>query len=110
MRARNGVYLASLDGKEPRLLIGEAERAVYSASGHLLFVRGGTLVAQSFDVTSMQITGEAFPIPGPDGEVIATATSFFSVSPNGVLGVRQNPTARPFNSIGTTDRGGYWSR
>ena len=34
---RNGVYLASLDGKEPRLLIGEAERAVYSASGHLLF-------------------------------------------------------------------------
>jgi eukaryotic-like serine/threonine-protein kinase len=82
---RNGVYLASLDGKEPRLLIGEAERAVYSASGHLLFLRGETLVAQSFDVTSMQMTGEAFPIPGPDGEVIATATSFYSVSPNGVL-------------------------
>jgi len=82
---RNGVYLASLDGKEPRLLIGEAERAVYSASGHLLFLRGGTLVAQSFDVTSMQITGEAFPIPGPDGEVIATDTTLFSVSPNGVL-------------------------
>ena len=82
---RNGVYLASLDGKEPRLLISEAERAVYSASGHLLFLRGGTLVAQPFDVTSMQMSGEAFPIPGPDAEVIATATSLFSVSPNGVL-------------------------
>ena len=42
-------------------------------------------MAQSFDVTSMQISGEAFPIPGPDGEVITTATSFFSVSPEGVL-------------------------
>ena len=82
---RNGVYLSSLDGTKPRLLIGEAERAVYSASGHLLFLRGGTLVAQSFDLTRMQITGEAIPIPGPDGEVIATGTSFFSVSPNGVL-------------------------
>jgi eukaryotic-like serine/threonine-protein kinase len=82
---RNGVYLASLDGKEPRFLIAETERAVYSASGHLLFLRDGTLVAQSFDATSMQVTGEAFSIPGPDGEVIRTATSFFSVSPNGVL-------------------------
>ena len=90
---RNGVYLASLDGKEPRLLIGEAERAVYSASGHLLFLRGGTLVAQSFDVTSMQMTGEAFPIPGPDGEVIATATSSLFCFTERGPGVRQNPTA-----------------
>ena len=87
---RNGVYLASLDGKESRLLIGEAHRAVYSASGHLLFLRGGTVVAQPFDVTSMQITGEAFPIPGPDAEVITTATSFFSASPNGVLAYVRN--------------------
>jgi eukaryotic-like serine/threonine-protein kinase len=74
------------------LLIHEAERAVYSASGHLLFVRSGTLVAQSFDLTSRQITGEAFPIPGPDGEVITTAWRLFSVSRNGVLGyVRTRP-------------------
>jgi serine/threonine protein kinase len=84
--AKNGVYLGSLDGKAPRLLIGEAERAVYSAPGYLLFVRGGTLLAQSFDVTSLQTAGEAFPIPGPDGEVIATGPGLFSVSSNGVLG------------------------
>ena len=84
--AKSGVYLASLDGKAPRLLIREAERAVYSPPGYLLFVRGGTLLAQSFDVTSLQTAGEAFPIPGPDGEVIATGPGLFSVSPNGVLG------------------------
>ena len=36
------------------------------------------------------MTGEAFPIPGPDGEVITTATSFFSVSPSGVLAYVRN--------------------
>ena len=83
--AKEGVYLASLDGKESRLLIREAERAVYTAPGYLLFVRGGTLVAQSFDVTSMQLTGEPSPVPGPDGEVITTMPGLFSVSPSGVL-------------------------
>ena len=91
--ARNGVYLASLDGKERRLLIPAAERAVYSASGFLLFVRDGTLVAQSFDVTSRQTSGDAFPIPGLDGEVIATASSLFFCFTERRPELRQNPTA-----------------
>jgi Tol biopolymer transport system component len=33
----------------------------------------------------MQVTGEAFPIPGPDGQVITTTWGRFSVSRNGVL-------------------------
>ena len=87
------MYLASLDGGEPRLLIHEAERAVYSAPGYLLFVRGGTLVAQSFDLTSRQITGEAFPIPGPDGEVITTACGALFCFTERRPRLRQNPTA-----------------
>ena len=83
--SRNGVYLASLDGKQSQLLIPEADGAVYSPPGYLLFARDRTLFAQSFDLGKMQISGEAFPIPGQDGQVITTAWSLFSVSRNGVL-------------------------
>jgi len=81
----NGVYLRSLDGEEPRLLIREADGAIYSPPGHLLFARGGTLFAQPFDLPTMRITGDAFPASGHDGEVITTAWGLFSVSRNGVL-------------------------
>jgi Tol biopolymer transport system component len=96
--SRTGVYLGSLDRKESRLLIREAARAVYSPPGHLLFARGETLFTQSFDLGKMQITGEAFPIPGPDGQVIATTWALFSVSRNGVLSyIRTRPRAFRLN-------------
>ena len=67
------------------MLIRDAEGALYSPPGYLLFVRGGTLFAQRFDRTSTHVTGEALPIPGPDGNPISTAWGVFSVSRNGVL-------------------------
>ena len=81
--ARNGVYLGSLDGEAPRLLIPGADRAVYTASGYLVFTRGGRLLAQPFDLASLETTREAFPIPGPDGQSVTTG--LFSVSRNDVL-------------------------
>src|SRR5262249_47049502 len=51
-----------------------------SKSGHLLFVRGSTLVAQAFDLQRLELAGDVQPIAENIGIITA-----FSVSSNGVL-------------------------
>ena len=54
-----GVFIASVDGnqKENRLLFHTLSNAIY-VSGHLLFQRENSLVAQPFDPSSAKFTGE----------------------------------------------------
>jgi Tol biopolymer transport system component len=54
---RGGVYLASLDGGTPELVSSEIRGRMVLANDHLLFMRGGTLMAQTFDSTSGRLTG-----------------------------------------------------
>jgi len=56
-----GVFYASLDGKEDRLLFHSLSSAIYAA-GHLLWMRDNTLVAQPFDAESGKLTGEPEPL------------------------------------------------
>ncbi len=51
------VFLASLDGKENRLLFHTLSNAIY-ASGRLLFQRENSLVAQTFDPSNGKFSGE----------------------------------------------------
>jgi Tol biopolymer transport system component len=51
------VFLASLDGKENRLLFHTLSNAIY-ASGRLLFERENSLVAQTFDPSNGKFSGE----------------------------------------------------
>jgi serine/threonine protein kinase len=51
------VFLASLDGKENRLLFHSLSNAIY-ASGRLLYQRENSLVAQPFDPSSGKFSGE----------------------------------------------------
>jgi eukaryotic-like serine/threonine-protein kinase len=55
--AENGVYYASLDGKENHLVIASDSAAEY-ANGDLLFHAQSALVAQPFDASSGKLTGE----------------------------------------------------
>ena len=57
-----GVYLGDLGGAGPRHLLDADAAAVYASSGHLLFVRAGTLRAQRFDLTRLELGGEVFPV------------------------------------------------
>ena len=54
---QNGVYYASLDGKENRLLVASDAGGQY-ASGYLLFHSGGALAAQRFDPDAGVLSGE----------------------------------------------------
>jgi len=55
---QSGVFFASLDGKENRLLFHTLSSAIY-ASGHLLFQRESSVAAQPFDASSGKFTGDA---------------------------------------------------
>ena len=55
------VYVGSLDGKPPQLVLDVGSNAKY-ANGHLLFMRQATLVAQRFDLATMRLQAEAVPI------------------------------------------------
>jgi len=81
----NGVYAASLDGGEAKLLVRNDSNAVYAPPGYLLFVRQGTLMAQRFDAGSLRLTGEAIPLAEHAGANLALWHGVFAVSENGIL-------------------------
>jgi hypothetical protein len=56
------IRVASLDRTEASVTLFPAESSVSYVSGHLLFNREGTLMAQHFDAASLRLTGDAFPI------------------------------------------------
>ncbi len=78
------VFWASLDGKDNKLLFTSPSNAIY-ASGHLIYVRDNTLMAQGFDGSSGQLQGEAVPLNN-DVQVDGTVwRGTFSASDNGTL-------------------------
>ena len=79
-------------------------QAAYSAAGYLLFMRGTTLLAQTFDATRGVLSGE--PRPVADGVSRAFSNAAFSVSATGVLIYRSgrlvNRQLTWFDRAGTT--------
>ena len=57
-----GVYLGQLGEPGGRRVLDADSGATYASSGHLLFVRQGTLFAQAFDLDRLQLTGNASPV------------------------------------------------
>jgi hypothetical protein len=94
MVADEAIYAGSLDSNEIRKITQANSKAEFSPSGHLLFMRGTTLMAQPFDASGLRTTGDAFPI---DSDVSITAVSraaSFSVSSNGLIVYRQGSINR----------------
>lgn len=88
-----GIYLGSLGSPERRHLVPADWGAVYAlgprGKGYLLFLRGRTLLAQSFDASGLGLEGEPSPIADEVwyDETVPGLTSF-SASGNGVLAYR----------------------
>ena len=76
--------VGSLDSSETTSLGPSASNGVYG-SGHLLFVRGNSLMAEPFDPVRREVTGEAIPVVDQLSTVSAILYASFSVSPTGVL-------------------------
>jgi Tol biopolymer transport system component len=88
---RGELRVGSLDSSNDTPLFPVSSRVLYSHSGHLLFVRDGTLVAQPFDARDLSLGGDAFRL----ADEIAYSTNgnaAFSVSGNRMLVYRTADT------------------
>jgi eukaryotic-like serine/threonine-protein kinase len=89
---RGELRVGSLDSSSDTPLFPVSSRVLYSGSGHLLFVRDGTLIAQPFDARGLSWSRDVFRV----AEGIASSTNgnaAFSVSGNGMLVYRPADTA-----------------
>jgi serine/threonine protein kinase len=77
---KNGIYAASLDGGERKLVLHANTNVAHTTAGHLLFYRERALLARPFDAKSLRFTEEAFPVAG-DVQYFATfAQAVFSAA------------------------------
>ena len=79
------LYIGSLDGGDPALVLSGALRAAYVPPGYLVFNRGAMVMAQSFDPDRRVLTGDPVRVVdavamGPSGFLAG-----FSASASGVL-------------------------
>jgi Tol biopolymer transport system component len=89
----SGIYVGSIGAKPSEqstkpLLLNELLPEYYvpspgSGTGHLLFYRDGTVLAQPFNPTKLELSGDPVPIAEAVGS--ADGSGFFSASTNGVL-------------------------
>jgi Tol biopolymer transport system component/predicted Ser/Thr protein kinase len=80
----NAIRVASLDGRDDKALVRAKSNAGY-ASGYLLYAREGTLLAQRFDTSKLEVRGD--PVPAVPKIGLSTWHShwLFSASENGTL-------------------------
>jgi Tol biopolymer transport system component len=78
------IRVGSLDSTASKLLVLTHASAIY-ASGHILFLRQNTLMAQPFDAQKLELTGDAIPVDDPVMEDTSIVKGVFSASENGRL-------------------------
>ena len=62
-RRLGGIFVVTLDTGQVQLVLpGESGPAQYVEPGYLLFLRGGVLLAQPFDLSTLRATGNAASI------------------------------------------------
>jgi Tol biopolymer transport system component len=76
-RSQSRVFVASLDAPDERTRVPVESSTVGYANGHLLFMRGTTLVAQAFDDRRFTLSGEAASLV--DDVRTQTQTTVFGV-------------------------------
>jgi len=79
-----GIYIGELNGAASRRLLDADSAAAYAPSGHLLFVRQGTLFAQAMDTVQWEPVGNPHPVAEQvafGGQAIAAALSASAAGP-----------------------------
>ena len=83
------IRVGTLDSMNDKSLFQGSSRVMH-ASGHLLFVRNGTLFAQPFDSKSLSVVGDAFPaVSEPIESSAPVGYAAFGASTGGTLVYRE---------------------
>jgi eukaryotic-like serine/threonine-protein kinase len=96
------LYVGKLGTLESKLLVKSETMAIY-ASGRLLFLRGQTLMAQPFNPTRLELSGEPVPMAEHVAVNGATVRAMFSASNTGTLIYQTGETSGGWNLI-------WWGR
>jgi eukaryotic-like serine/threonine-protein kinase len=108
-----GIHVSSLNGADNRRVLPDRSGAIFvplfpgSPAGHLLFVRGNSLMALPFDANTAKVSGEAFPIA--EGVSVSASNAGYapvSSSELGVLLYSSGTTAGGTNQMAWYDRSG----
>jgi serine/threonine protein kinase/Tol biopolymer transport system component len=108
---RGGLSATSIDGGAPTPILQDSSRAIYvpppagDRLGHLLFVRGTTLMAQPFDAAGLAVKGNAIALAENIGQSGNVGYGGFAASENGVLLTATND-ASELRTIKWLDRSG----
>jgi tRNA A-37 threonylcarbamoyl transferase component Bud32 len=78
------IYVGELGSNSRKALMEVASNIAY-ASGHLVYIRGGVLVAQRFDTGKLAVEGPAVPLVDDARMDTRFSRGVFAVSENGVL-------------------------
>jgi Tol biopolymer transport system component len=100
------IGVLDLQTREQHTVAEGSENAAYSPSGHLIFARGQTLLAQRFDLERLEVVGEAVAIQ-QDVRRPPNGAADFALAANGTLVYvppGDEPTAA--GSLVWVDRGG----
>jgi Tol biopolymer transport system component len=102
-RQKPGIYLGSLDSGDAKLLASGYAGAEYAAPGYLILLAGGpqsetagTLMAQRFDTTRLELVGEPVALADNVAVLPFLASGAFSASESGhlVFGTRYEETTQ----------------
>jgi serine/threonine protein kinase len=88
VRPGNEVRVGSLASPETKRLFTADSRVLYAAPGYLLFVRGGTLLAQAFDADRAVPRGDALPLAERVRNNPNLGRAALTASQNGMLAYR----------------------
>jgi Tol biopolymer transport system component/DNA-binding winged helix-turn-helix (wHTH) protein len=115
-RENTGVYMASLAKlHEPVRLLATDTNALYapavngdhnSRKGYLLWLRGGTLVAQDFDADTAKLSGAPHPVADPVARMGVNGQMQVSVSATGILLYSSTYASRQFRWVDRTGKRG----
>jgi serine/threonine protein kinase len=109
---RRGVFVTSLGARKVQRLVATFARASVVLPGYLLFVRPGesateaTLMMQRFDLSTLQMIGDALPLAENVGVNTNNRAAAFTVSHTGLLVHRGNVTGTAVSNLKWFDRRG----
>jgi serine/threonine protein kinase len=99
------VVAGSLDSPALTPIIAAHSESQYAEPGYLLYVRGGTLLAQPFDARRLRVTGDAAVAAASVSFTAVSGIAAFSTGP-GVLVYRTSAERAPQSQLVWRDRGG----
>lgn len=100
----SGMYLGSLDGKDPKRLTAAETAGAYFKSEQVIFVQLGTLMARRLDIARGELMGDPVILAEAVASDLTLNFSGFSVSADGQVAYR--PSGGTFSQLTWFDRTG----